>query len=100
MKRYSTEPRTRKYVKGYEFLLLARNISIKYRKNLFDTAAKTGLEAVKNASKQLIHKIAEATGKFRGDKNTEKIMKLKPMPDINSRNIRDIVTPPEKRRKY
>ena len=41
MRRYSIEPRTRKYVKGYEFLSFAR----KYKKNqLLDRA----LDAVKN----------------------------------------------------
>ena len=42
MPRYSTEPRTRKYVKGYGFLSFAR----KYKKQLLDT----GLDAVKIAS--------------------------------------------------
>ena len=34
---------------------------------------------------------------FIGNKNTEKIMKPKPMPDMNSKNIEEIVIPPEKR---
>ena len=33
MSRYSIEPRTRKYVKGYGFLSLTRNLSDKYGKN-------------------------------------------------------------------
>ena len=33
MQRYSTEPRTRKYVKGYVFLSFTRN----YKKQLLDT---------------------------------------------------------------
>ena len=44
MPRYSIEPRTRKYVKGYVFLSLAR----KYKKQLLNT----GLDAVKTASKK------------------------------------------------
>ena len=40
---YSKEPRTRKYIKGYEFLSFAR----KYRKQLLDT----GLAALKTAIK-------------------------------------------------
>ena len=43
MTRYSTEPRTRKYVKGYEFLSFARNLFNKYGKQLLDTATETGL---------------------------------------------------------
>ena len=44
MQWYSTEPRTRKYVKEYGFLSFAR----KYKKQLFDT----GL----NVSKKVVHK--------------------------------------------
>ena len=43
MKSYSVEPRTRKYVKGYRFLLFAR----KYKKQLLET----GLDSLKIASK-------------------------------------------------
>ena len=32
MERYSTEPRTRKYVKGYGFLSFVRNLSKKHKK--------------------------------------------------------------------
>ena len=39
----SIEPRTRKYIKGYEFLSFAR----KYKKQLLDT----GLDSLKTASK-------------------------------------------------
>ena len=48
MRRYSVEPTTRKYVKGYEFLSFAR----KYKKQLFDTR----LDALKTASKKVVHK--------------------------------------------
>ena len=34
MARYSAEPRTRKYVKGYGFLSFGRNLSSKYGKQL------------------------------------------------------------------
>ena len=42
MTRYSRETRTRKYVKGYGFLSSPINLSNKHRKQLLDTAAKTG----------------------------------------------------------
>ena len=46
------EQKTKKYVKGYEFLALAINLSNKYGKKLFDTATKTGLDDAKTASKK------------------------------------------------
>ena len=50
----SLEPRTRKGIKGYGFLLFARNLSNKYRKQLLytTTTTKTGLDALKTASKK------------------------------------------------
>ena len=48
--RFYKESRMRKYVKEYGFLLLAENLSNKYRKKLLDTATKTGIYAAKNAS--------------------------------------------------
>ena len=51
MTHYSIEPRTRKYVKGYEYLSFARNLSKKFENQLLDTATKTGT----NASKTVIH---------------------------------------------
>ena len=47
---YSTEPKYRKYVKGYGFLLFARKFGDKYAKKLMDNATKTGLDAAKTAS--------------------------------------------------
>ena len=60
MTRYSAEPRTRKYVKGYGFLSFTRNLSNKYAKQLLDTATKTGLDALKTASEKVVHKTTEA----------------------------------------
>ena len=48
---HSIEPRTR-YVKGYGFLSFVRNLSNKHGKQLLDTATKTGLDALKTASKK------------------------------------------------
>ena len=50
--RYSTEPRFRKYVKGYGFLFFTRKYGDKYGKKLMDTATKTGIDAAKTASKK------------------------------------------------
>ena len=48
---YSTEPRTRKYVKGYGLLSFER----KYKKQLLDT----GLDSLKTASEKVVHKAGE-----------------------------------------
>ena len=50
--RYFTEPRTRKDVIEYGFLSFARNLSNRYGKKLLDTATKTRLDALKNASRK------------------------------------------------
>ena len=87
------EPRTRKYVKGYGYLLFAINFSDKYRKQLLDT----GLDALKTASKKIVHKVAEGTCEFIGNKIADKIVKAKPAIDENSKNIEEVIIPPEKR---
>ena len=52
--RYSTEPRVRKYVKGYGFLSFSRKFGNKYGKKLMDTATKTGMDPAKSASKRVV----------------------------------------------
>ena len=71
--RYSTEPRFRKYVKGYGFLSFARKFGDKYNKNLMDTATKTGIDAAKTAFKRVVQKTAEDTGDLIGNKIADKI---------------------------
>ena len=56
--RYSLEPNYRKYVKDYGFLSFARKFGDKYGKKLMDTAAKTGIDAAKTASKRVVQKTA------------------------------------------
>ena len=51
---YSTEPRFRKYVKGYGFLSFARKFDNKYGKKLTDIATKTGIDAAKTTSKRVV----------------------------------------------
>ena len=74
--RYSTEPRFRKYVKGYDFLSFARNFGNKYGKKLMDTATKTGMDAAKIASKRVVQKAAEATCDLIGNKIVDKITSI------------------------
>ena len=71
--RYSTEPKFRKYVKGYGFVSFARKFGDKCGKKLMDTATKTGIDAAKIASKRVVQKIAEATGDLIGNKIADKI---------------------------
>ena len=90
--RYSTEPKFRKYVKGYGFLSFAKNFGNKYCKNLVDTATETGMDAAKTASKRVVQKTAEATGDLIGNKIADKITSIgKP------KEIEEIYIPPEKR---
>ena len=62
---YSIEPRNRRYVKGYGFLSLAKNIgknlSNKYSQKLSDSAEKSATDAIKTASKRSIQKTAEGS---------------------------------------
>ena len=64
MTHYSIEPNTRKYViKWYGFLSFTKNLCNKHGNQLLNTATKTGI----NASKKVVHKTAEATGRFLGN---------------------------------
>ena len=71
--KYSTEPRIRKYVKGYGFLSFVRKFGDKYGKQLIDTATKTGIDAAKTAFKRVVQKTAEAAGDLIGNKIADKI---------------------------
>ena len=79
MRQYSMEPRTRKYVKGYGFLLFAT----KYKKRLLDT----GLDTVKTSSKKVVYK----AGEFIGNKIADAIKIVKQEP------VEEIIILPEKR---
>ena len=92
MTQYSIEPRTRKHVKGYGFLSFARNFSNQYKKQLWDT----GLDVLKIAIEKVVHKAAEATGEFIGNKIAGKIVKPKHVIDENPRNVEEILISPEK----
>ena len=93
----SYRTKKKKYVKGYGFLPLLRSLSDKYEKKLLDTATKVGLDLARCASKKLVHKAAEPAEKFTGKKLVKKIAKPKPMFDMNSKHVEEIVIPLEKR---
>ena len=91
--RYSTEPRFRKYIKGYGFLSFARKFGDKYGKKLMDTATKTGIDAAKTVSKT-----AEATGDLIGNKIADKITSIGKLKEKGKTNkAKEIYIPPEKR---
>ena len=94
--RYFIELRTKKCIKVYGILLFARNLSNNYGKQVFNTAAKAGLDALKIASKKVVHK---AAGEFIGSKIADKILKLKPVSDDDLKDAEEKIIPPEKREK-
>ena len=99
--RYSTEPRFRKFVKGYGFFSLARKSNNKYGKKLIDTATKTGIDAAKAASKRVVQKTAEATRDLIGNKVADKITSIdKPKEKEKTKETKEIegiYIPPEKK---
>ena len=101
--RYSLEPKYRKYVQGYGFLLFVRSFRNKYGKKLMDTATKTGIDAAKTASKRVVQKTAEAHGDLTGNKIADEITSVGK--SKNKQNEKkdetneeeEIYIPPEKR---
>ena len=100
--RYSTEPRDRKYVKGYGLLSFAKNMgkswSNKYGQKLLDTAKKSTADAIKTASKRAIQKTAEATGDLIGNKIADKITTVSKKPSNNNDNNKDLELTTHKKR--
>ena len=87
--RYSTEPRFRKYIRGYGFLSFARKFGNKQGKKLTDTATKTGIDAAKTPSK---------TGDLIGSKIADKITSIgKPKEKEETEEREEIYFPQEKR---
>ena len=96
--KYSTEPKFRKYAKGYGFLSFAKTFGDKYGKKLMDTATKTGVDAAKTASKRVVEKTAEATGHLIGNKIADKITSIGKTKEKEKTNKpEEIYIPSEKR---
>ena len=74
----------------------AWTFSIKYRKQLLDTATKTGI----NTSKKVINKAAEATGKFLRNETVDAVAKLYNDKIVKTRPVAEIIIPPVKEKKY
>ena len=69
----------------------------KYGKKLMDTAAKTGMDSAKTASKQVVQKTAEATGDLIRNKIADKITSLGKTKNKEKEEERqEIYIPPEK----
>ena len=93
--RYSTEPKYRKYVKGYGFLSFARKFGDKYGRKLMDTATKTGIDETKIASKRVVQKSVDATGDLTGNKIADKITSVRKTKSKEKENERqEIYIPP------
>ena len=58
------------------FCHLQENLVINMVKKLMDTATKTGIDAAKNVSKQVVQKTAEGTGDLIRNKIADKITSL------------------------
>ena len=56
-----------------------------------------GLDALKTASKKEIHKAAEATAEFIGNKIADKIVKPKHAIDVNPENVEEIIISSDER---
>ena len=94
--RCSTEPKFRKYVKGYGFLYFEKKFGDKYGKKLMDTATKTGIDAAKATSKRAVRKPAEATGDLIGNKIADKVTSLGKPKEKKLKEREEIYIPPEK----
>ena len=90
--RYSTEPKFRKYVKGYGFLLSARKFGYRYGKKLMDTEIKPGIDAAKTVSKRVVQKTAMATGDLIGNDKITLIGKSKEKGE--AKKVEEIYIPP------
>ena len=64
-----------------------------------DTAARTGIDAAKAASKRVVQKTAKATGDLIGNKIAEKITSVcKSKQEDKTKKIEEIYISPEKRK--
>ena len=95
--RYSTEPKYRKYVKGYNSLSVSRKFCDKYGKKLMDTATKSKIDTAKTASKRVAQKTAYATGDLIGNKIADKITSFGKPKKRKPKKVEEIYIPPEKR---
>ena len=104
--RYLIEPKDRIYVKGYEFISFAKNMSNKYSQKRLYSAKKFITDAIKTSSKRAIQKSAEATVDSIGNEIADKVTSLLKKPSTKSHSTevqnddieipKEIYTSPEK----
>ena len=63
-------------LKGMAFCHLKKKIGNKYGKKIMDIATKTGINAAKIASKQVVQKTTETTGDLIGNNIADKITSI------------------------
>ena len=96
--RYSTEPKFRKYTKGYGFLSFARKFDDKYGKKLMDTATETGIDTAKTASNRVAQKALQITRDLIGNKRADKITSIgKSKEKEKTKKEEEVYIPTEKR---
>ena len=96
--RYSTEPKFRKYVKGFGFLFFARKFRDKYGKKLMDTATKTGIYMQqKLLYKKELYKKLQKLWDLIGNKIADKITSIGKLKEKPKEKPEEIYIPPEKR---
>ena len=62
--RYSTEPRERRFVKGYGFMSFARNFNDKYSKSLMDKGIDVSKKFAETAGKKILKKNSKNNWRF------------------------------------
>ena len=78
-------------------MLFARKFGNKYGKKLIDTAAKSGIDAAKTASKWVFQKTVEGTGDLIGNKIADKITSVGKPKEKETKKTEKIYYPPRKR---
>ena len=91
--RYSTEPKERRFVKGYGFMSFARNFSDKYSKSLMDKGI--------DVSKKVLKETAKAIGDLIDNKIADKITSAskKSHDEVNNEILKERYISPKDRQK-
>ena len=71
--RYLTEPRERRYVKGYGFMYFARNFGDKYSKSLMNKGIDVSKKFAKTTGRKILKETAKTTGDLIGNKIADKV---------------------------
>ena len=98
---YSIEPRERRFVKGYGFMSLARNVSDKYSKSSMDKGIDVSKKFAKTAGIKILEETAKATGDLIGNKIADKITSAskKSHDEVNNEITKERYIYPKERQK-